>query len=252
MKLIGILTKKFPLYYELIKALKERGLNFESLEFDKKVPSRIGVIITSKEEAKLIKFKNKVSVIDDLDEALERAVKKLLDLKSYSCLAIGIDPGEKPGIAAVVNEKIVKVAQASNPEEVAKVIKKIAREYPANRKLIKIGGGARLLRNRIINKILNLKFPIELVDETSTTKRGFDKDIQAAIEISTRLGKAIPEDLSALKLKPTLGELKEVQHRARSATGILTISRKLADRVAKGELTLEEAVSKAKEKAIVK
>jgi hypothetical protein len=245
-KLIGILTKKFPLYYELIKALKQKNISFESLEFNKKIPSRIGVVITSKQESKLIKFKNKVIAYDDLEDTVEKAYRKLLDLKSYSCLVIGIDPGENSGIAAVVNERIVKVAQASRPEDVAKIVNKIIQEYPASIKIIKIGYGARLLRNLIISRILNLKVPIELVDETATTKRGFDRDIQAAIEISTRLGKAIPKDFSFPKLKPTLGELKEVQSKARAKTGILTISRKLADKVAKGEMSLEDAISISK------
>ncbi|MDI6707833.1 MAG: hypothetical protein QME47_01935 [Candidatus Thermoplasmatota archaeon] len=249
MKVIGILTKKFPLYYELIKALKQKNLSFESLEFGKKIPSRIGVVITSRQESKVIKFKNKVIAGNDLESTVEKACGKLIGLKYYDSLVIGIDPGEKPGIAAIANEKKVKVAQAQAPEDVAKIVKKIAQEYPANRKLIRIGYGARLLRNRIINKILNLKIPIELVDETSTTKRGFDRDIRAAIEISMRLGKAIPKDYSFPKVKPTLGELKEIQSKARTATGILTISRKLADKVAKGEMSLEEAISKSKKES---
>lgn len=244
MKVIGVLTQNFALYHELVKILREKGVKFESLCWGK-VPAHIGVILTSKQEAKQIKFKNKVIVGRDVDIAVQKAQEKLLKIKFYSNLTIGIDPGERPGLAVFADGRLVQVAQATKPEEAGKIVQRILRKAPARAKVVKIGHGAKTLRNRIINQLLKLKIPVKIVDETKTTG-GKAKDLQAAIEIGRlEKGKFVAR---LAEIKPTPGELKDIQRKARVESGILTISKELAAKVAKGELTLEEAIRRQKRK----
>ena len=86
--------------------------------------------------------------------------------------------------------------------------------------------------------------PIEIVDEAGTTKR-MEDDIEAAIEIAFGKGKEI-RFLS--EIRPTHGDLKRIQDESRILSGSITISEELAELVAKGEMSLEEAIRRQKRK----
>ncbi len=246
MKVIGILTENFSVYYDLIRLLKEKNIPFESLCFGKKIPAHVGAIITTKEEEEKVKFKSKVYAEDDIEKAVQSAQKLLAEKKTYYDLIIGIDPGERPGIAVICDGTPIQTMHAKNPEEVKKLVEKILLEFPAHRKTIKIGHGAKILRNRTINALIKLKSkaPIEIVDETKTTDAYHDKDIYAAVKISF-LNKGVPV-VSALDIKPTKGDLRYIQRRSRIESKTLTISQKLAEEVAKGKISLKSAIRKQK------
>ena len=55
MKKIGLYTKNFSLYHDLLKVLKRRKISYVSLPSTNNIPSRIGVIITSHNELHDIK-----------------------------------------------------------------------------------------------------------------------------------------------------------------------------------------------------
>jgi len=57
MKIIGVMTENFALYYDLVKLLKERGKPFISLSFDDSIPANVGLIITSMDEQHKVRFK---------------------------------------------------------------------------------------------------------------------------------------------------------------------------------------------------
>ncbi|HVO77451.1 MAG TPA: hypothetical protein VMS79_01130, partial [Methanomassiliicoccales archaeon] len=56
MKVIGVLTEDFRFFYELVRALKEQGVEFVSLENEKEMPGNVGVVITTPSEASNIGF----------------------------------------------------------------------------------------------------------------------------------------------------------------------------------------------------
>ena len=103
MKTLGIYTKDFSLYHDILMTLKKRKLSYVLLNSTKNIPKRIGVVLTSNSESVVIKAQKIVSVdtFDTIDHAIDMALKKLAGKKFYKQVFIGIDPGERPGIAAV-------------------------------------------------------------------------------------------------------------------------------------------------------
>ncbi len=55
-RVLGVLTRDFRLYHDLISHLKEREVPFQSLSFDADVPIEIGDVMTTSEQAPTIHF----------------------------------------------------------------------------------------------------------------------------------------------------------------------------------------------------
>ncbi len=178
--------------------------------------------------------------------AIDKALL-LLSGEEVDKIIIGIDPGKYPGIAVVMNNKVVSVHHVSIGE-VCPLIKTIIEEYKNKKIIARIGHGARLIRSKLVNDILDLGIQVEMVDETSTTPHlgkgvhGRDiLDIIAAINIANIPGKMVGKQF----IEPSEGEVRIIQERSRRySNGRLTISRMLARKVAKGELSLDEAIEK--------
>ena len=176
------------------------------------------------------------------------ALKKLIGKKLYKQVYIGIDPGERPGIAVVGNDMLLQKTQVKSPEEIIKTIKRFLKLYPSEETIIRIGHGSILIRNRIINSLISLNIPIEIVDETSTSHNQqtgrLERDREAAAAIALLSGGRVQ---TTLPLEPTRGAIKNVQRHSREITeGKYTISERTAKRVLKGELSLFEAIEKEK------
>jgi hypothetical protein len=240
MKIIGILTSDFRVYYELIKSLRLRGESFKSLTFNEPIPMNIGVIITTEDEKARIDFPTLVFATDDLELTIDIAIRTLKGKDRYQSLIIGIDPGKRPGIAVMGDGEILTTAQVSSPENVYDRVKRAITSYPAEETIIRIGHGDTTHRNRIINSLTEFGLKIEIADESRTTRISETPDIDAAIDIALKRG---VEARGEYAVAPTDGELKDIQRRSRIASkGRVTISRDVAVRVAKGEITLEEAI----------
>jgi len=133
---------------------------------------------------------------------------------------------------------------AGTPEEVVKKIKRVIKEYPAIETLIRIGHGSIITRNRIINSLISLGIPIEIVDETKTTPtrqtKRLERDGEAAAAIALLRGGKVQR---RLPLEPTKGDIRNIQERSRKQTdGKFSISEKTAVHVLKGEMSLKEAI----------
>ena len=250
MRTLGVYTKDFSLYHDILKTLKKRKLAYVLLSSPKNIPKRIGVVLTSKSESEEIKSQKIVSAdtFDTVDHAVDMALKKLIGKKLYKQVFVGIDPGERPGIAVVGNDMLLQKTQAKSPEEVIQTIKRLLKLYPSEEICIRIGHGSILTRNRIINSLIPLNIPIEIVDETSTTHNQqtgrSERDREAAAAIALLPGGRVQ---TTLPLEPTRGAIKNVQRHSRQITeGRYTISEKTAIQVLKGELSLLEAIEKEK------
>lgn len=246
MKTIGVFTKDFSLYHDLIKTLKKRKIPYVSLSSINHIPSRTGVILTSNSELHDIKSQNVIAAdaYDTVDHAVDLALQMLIGKDLYSKVFIGIDPGDQPGIAVVGDDILLHKLNVETPEKVVTVIKRIIREYPAIETLIRIGHGSVLTRNRIINSLISLEIPIEIVDETKTTPsqqiRRFERDGEAAAAIALLTGGKVQKKLP---LTPTKGEIRNIQERSRKLTnGEFSISEKIAKEVLEGKISLQEAV----------
>lgn len=246
MKVLGVMTENFRVYYDLIRALRERHIPFICLSLSDKIPQKVGVILTTREESKKIRFSKKVLIGKDISRGIQSALKILTGRETFRQLIIGIDPGEKPGIAIVGDYNILDTQIAPSPESTLKIVKKALSIYSCAQAVIKIGHGDATHRNRTINALSPLKIGIYIVDEKGTTKRSAAPDIDAALDII--FGKGY---LARTKydVKIPHGEIKELQRRSRIiSNGEFTISRDLAKSVAKGKLTMAEAIRKQKTK----
>jgi hypothetical protein len=250
MKTLGVYTKDFSLYHDIILALKKRNVAYVSLTSVDNIPRRIGVIFTAQAELEEIPLSKKVAAdaYDSIDYAIDLAVQKLTGKELYSKIFIGIDPGEHPGIAIVCDDILLQKIQVDGPEYVAAEIKRFLKNYPSKETIIRIGHGSVINRNRIINSLIPLGVPIEIVDETRTTptqqKRRCVRDTEAAAAIALLSGGRVQ---TTLPIETSRGAIKNVQKRSRQLSdGRLTISEKTALRVLTGELSLLEAIEQEK------
>ena len=246
MKTLGIYTKNFSLYHDLLKVLKKRKIPYVSLSSIHHIPSKIGVILTSHNELHDIKSQKVIAAdaYDTIDHAVDLALQMLIGKELYSKIYIGIDPGEKPGIAVVGDDVLLQKMNVETPEKVVTIVKRLLKEYPATETLIRIGHGSIITRNRIINSLIPIEVPIEIVDESKTTvtqqtKRP-DRDSKAAAAIAMLTGGKVQRHLP---LEPTKGDIRNIQERSRKLTnGRFTISEETALEVLKGKISLQEAV----------
>ncbi len=238
-KVIGLLTTDFRVYHDLVKALKRRDLAFMSLSFGDPIPPNVGVVITSKKEMDDVDFEFKVAC-DDIGMAIAESIRVLKGKRRFEELIIGIDPGAKPGIAVVGDGIVLETRGASSPEEVADITKQVVACYPADFIGLRIGHGDPTNRNRIINSLSSQELEIEIVDERGTTPRSDLPDQEAAIGIAFMRGHPAKKKY---QITPSPGEIKDLQTRSRvRSKGNITISKSLAGKVAKGEMTLDEAI----------
>ena len=217
------------------------------LSFKDPIPFNIGSIITSITEVAKINFDPKkiVTFEKDPNSTINAALRILKGKTWIGQIVIGIDPGKNPGIAVLEDDQVVEVHHVT-AREVTNVILQILEEYPNENTIIKIGNGARLVRTQLINSLHDLNIPIEVVDETGTSPsmgRGLHSsevsDIIAAINIAKLTGIVVGKQ----EVEPSMGEIKRIQEYSREhSNGKASIPRDLARKVAKGELTIEEAI----------
>ncbi len=207
----------------------------------------MGVIITTEDEALNIDFRrDRIILADKPQSTIDKAVSMIFG-EDFDEIIIGIDPGKYPGIAVLGKSKTISVHHVS-VGEVCPLLKRIVREFKDKKFIVRIGHGARLIRSRLINDILDLGLQVEMVDETGTTPhlgKGVHgqviSDIIAAINIAKIPGKMVGKQF----IEPSHGEVRVIQEHSREySNGRMTIPRLLARAVAKGEMTLDEAVEK--------
>jgi len=221
-------------------------LDFIALSPGEMIPINVGAVITTETEQDKIDFDaNKVVVARKASAAVDQAQRLLNGAQKYAKVIIGIDPGNYPGVAIIGDGAVTSVHQVSI-EAVGKIVRSVLEEQSAKNVIVRIGHGARLVRARIVNMLLELGIRVELVDESFTTPhlgkgvRGQTiSDIVAAINIANLEGIPVRKQ----QIIPTKGEIRVIQEQSRAkSNGRYTIPRKLARQVAKGELTLDEAI----------
>ena len=233
-----VATENFEVYHELVTDLRQRDVDFTTIEPGAEFPVGTVVVVTAPNES--VSPPENAAVIRAVPgeprEAIEKAIAALRGADGRTI--VGIDPGELPGIAVLVGDVVVATFQVP-PEQVPEIVEREIANAPDP--LVRIGDGARLIGARIIDE---LDVPVELVDETGTTPylgagaRGAG-DIIAAINIARIEG----ERVNSRDIEPTVGELKRIKDRSREQSETnRTIDAELARQVALGELTVEAAL----------
>ncbi len=247
-KILGVLTADFRLYHDLVTLLKARDLPFRSLSFAEPIPREVGAVLTSPKEAAAVRHEAVVPVEDPAD-AIAKGLQVVRGRRAWREVVVGVDPGAEPGIAILGDGDVIDTRLASHPEGVADVVRAALLAFPADRVRLRIGHGDPTNRNRIINALAPLGLPVEIVNERGTTPRvpSPTPDADAAVEIARGRGVRAARYYA---VEPTPGELREIQRQSRlSSEGQVTITKDLARRVARGELSLADAVETHRQKA---
>ena len=240
---LAVRTDDFQLSYKLIKILKSKSLDFEVLDINKPLPSEDIIWFSS-----ALEILNDGALgrpiptdIDSIENAVHAAILQLSGVQSSVLLIIGIDPGPYPGIASLVDGAFIGVSQLKSIEEIVPKIKQLSSSLDCKEMLIRVGDGVPLMRDRIINHCISNNWVVEEVNESSTSK-GLVRNNHSisALRIAANSGSKVWQ---LRELRPTSGHIKYIQGESRKlSNGEITISKRLAQMVACGDLTLAEAI----------
>lgn len=241
-------------YYGAVREFKCRGIDFLTIARGDEVPSIVGVILTSEEESGYIDFPN-VVCMDNIKMAIDECLRLESGIKSsYENLILGIDPGLKPGFAVLGDGAVVHKELLTSPEDILEASKRVLAIYSGKRTIFRVGKGGGVYKARTL-KVLqdNFDIPIEVVDEGITTpllgKGTVAKDVIAAMNIALKQGRRLREKI---EVSPKDGEIKNIQKDSRIISGNITINKKLAKMVARGELTIKEAIEIQRNKVFLR
>lgn len=234
----------FKLAFRLMEALRKKGLPFTQLEIGQSLPSKDTIWFGSEEEvANAIGEGRGIACnIDCCESAVTQATILINGLSVIENISIGIDPGPRPGLAWLADGVLMGVAQLEGVDFVVDHVNSITAAAEFKNITLRIGDGAPLLRDRIINKCLENQWNIEEVDEAKTS-RGLlrHNHSTSAVRIALLRGKRVWQQRV---LKPTAGQIRYIQNQSRTeSSGAKTISKELAAKVGTGELTMPQALN---------
>ncbi|WP_254524713.1 hypothetical protein [Natrinema caseinilyticum] len=236
--MIVVATSDFEVYHGVVNELRDRGTAFTTVEPDEELPERTTVVVTGTDDAD--SFPGVTTIVADPDDPRRAVDQAMATIRGGGGRTIiGVDPGQKPGIAVLSGETIVAAFQVPLGDAVDVVQREVA-EAPSP--VVRIGDGSRLEGARLITDLGDVR--VELVDETGTTpylgtgSRGMG-DVLAAVNIAHREGEVV----DAREIEPTEGEIQVIKDRSREQSdGNRAIDDVLARRVATGELSIDEAL----------
>ena len=222
---LAIRTVDFKLAYRLMNELKKRNVKFILLEHDAVLPERDMIWFGSEIEVANFRSEGRpiAASILTAEKAVEKAIRLQRGITQVHMLCFGIDPGPRPGIAWLADGVVLGVAQLEKVETVSAHIEGIASSLELEKMVVRIGHGAPLIRDQIINDCLTHSLYIEQVNE-SKTSRGLlrHNHVISAIRIALLSG---PRVVEFRTIQPTEGDLREIQRQSRKKTnGRKTIS----------------------------
>ena len=243
--MIVVATEDFEVYHRVVTDLRERGVEFTTVEPGDAIPERARVLVTTANDEFDAETTAGTERVDAEPGSPREAVDAALaTLRDGGRTVVGVDPGDRPGIAVLSGEVVVTAFHVPLADAAGVIAEEIA---DAADPVVRIGDGARLKGAALID---DLDTPVELVDETGTTPylgtgaRGMG-DVLAAVNIARRSGDRIRERT----VEPTVGELDVIKARSREqSTSNREIDEGLARRVAAGELTIEEALGEHRDR----
>ncbi|WP_226479969.1 hypothetical protein [Natrinema amylolyticum] len=243
--MIVVATSDFEVYHGVVNELRDRGTTFTTVEPDEDLPERATVVVTGTDDAD--DFADVTTIVADPDDPRRAVDQALAAVRGDGGRTIiGVDPGQRPGIAVLTGETIVATFQVPLGDAVD-VIQREAADAPSP--VVRIGDGSRLESAKLVNELDALK--VELVDETGTTPylgtgaRGMG-DVLAAVNIARLEGEVV----DAREIEPTEGEIQVIKDRSREASEHnRAIDEVLARRVAAGELTIDEALTEHRDES---
>jgi hypothetical protein len=232
-------TADFRVYHGVVNELSDRGVTFTTVEPGDEFPAQTDVVIVAQDEEAPVAADKPLVRADPADP--RSAVDEALAIQRGGSgrTVVGVDPGNRPGIAVFSGEAVVAAFSVPLSDAAAVVNEEVAEAVDP---LVRVGDGARSKGAQIVDDIADV--PVELVDETGTTPylgTGARRmgDVLAAVNIARLDG----ERVDSLSVNPSAGELSRIQQRSREAgADNRAIDEALARRVATGDLSIEEAL----------
>ncbi len=270
--LISLATMDFRLCHLLREKLTKGGFECEQIS-PGDTPSKGSILVVTtevEENAAPTSYTKKVVLTNSETLNINRAFAKIIlgieGKKVWESLIIGVDPGLSIGVAIITDSCLQSTLETRDIREVVRFIVASIKNTPSKMSIIRIGSTGGYRRVLLLNELLNSKpknVTLEIVDELQTTPTNYQnaltvleeakrdgvkvyvgKDATAAMQIAFRVGERVscPESLEVSD-----GELKEIQILSRQySSGDVTITKELAQKVACGLLTIEDAIQSQK------
>ncbi|MFP4591297.1 MAG: hypothetical protein ACLFM8_07535 [Halobacteriales archaeon] len=238
--MIVVATADFELYHDLVWELRRRDLEFTTVEPGDPLPPGTTAVLTGATDETPPSAAEITTVVSRSEEARAAVDAALAGGSDDDArVVVGVDPGERPGIAVLEDDLVVAAFQVPLEAAVSVIEAEVDGAPDA---VVRVGDGSRLRSARLVNALEGVR--VELVDETGTTPHlgaGATAvgDVLAAVNIARREGAVVEHR----DLEPSTGELTAIKARARDRSRTnRAIDGELARRVALGELSLEEAL----------
>ena len=205
---VAIATLSGSIYYKLAQELRKRKVNFVSLDPNSEIPPHVNLILTTKEERRLLGHPNVFVYNEDEDTVgfIDRAIQTAYRTGKVKRMTIGVDPGKNWGISATADGRLLHSGGFRSMKDVEQEIQRLVTVVIAEEYVIKIGNGSEPYHSQIISK-LNGSLPkdviIESVQEEGTSRsflwRRKEERVDAASagRICFRKGRRIPRKIQA-------------------------------------------------------
>jgi hypothetical protein len=177
-------------------------IQFESLSPEQAALSNAKIIITTKDEAEIVKRKD-VLLDTDLDKmpAILKAniLRSIVGICTDDQLTIGIDPGNRIGVSVIYYHNEIESFVETSPESAVDLVSIILNDVSSKKKIVRIGDGNIDMARKIawmIKSRFKESVQVEIVDEygtslprnTETNRRGA-RDKSSARAIALRNGR---------------------------------------------------------------
>jgi hypothetical protein len=196
---IVVATVEGRSYYKIVSMLKSMNIGFSSLSPEEASRTNAKIIITTKNEASLIRRED---LIFDSQLDTSPALFKAMLLKNLSgnyiedILVVGVDPGNRIGIYVLYLHTELYSTVRSSLREAVKFIMNILSCINSSKKILKIGNGDSIKCNHIAQEIKNQNgsVRIEIVNEFGTSRNILpncrrNRDVGSAKSIAFRSGR---------------------------------------------------------------
>ncbi len=185
--LIGICTEDFSMLHDLISVLSAEGVRYLITGPGEVVSAHLDCLVIDKDAVAPILVSGTSSFVTmDPDPVVttDRALASCWGLSRPKVLIIGIDPGLRPGVAYLLDGRLVAVHRASSTRDLLGKVLKRQRGYGAERTMVKVGNGDPSSRDLILSSLRRAKLCTIVVDERGTSRSKRHRDEMAAIHIA--------------------------------------------------------------------
>jgi hypothetical protein len=193
--LIGICTEDFSLLHDVLKILKDRGIHHAVLERGQAWDSNMdSLALQDGLETPHFSLRKPPIIIISRDPSVtvDRAIAAALGRSEPRKLVIGIDPGKRPGMAFLADGILISAQRSTGPDDIILRLKNSRKAFRPSSILIRIGNGDPESRDPIIEAVREAGYPLEIVDESRTTKTKRYRDENAAVLIAQTKGDPVP------------------------------------------------------------